>query len=123
MLIVRTKLRQSGIHGLGVFADEPIKKGQKIWEMHEEWCSMFTKQEKARLPKIAQDFLDIYAYESSHYLGKIILGIDNDRFMNHSDAPNTDFSHPTDGFAIKDIAAGEEITCNYKEFCVDYALI
>ena len=36
--------------------------------------------------------------------------------MNHSERPNTDFTAFDAGYAICDIAAGEEITCNYHEF-------
>ena len=32
--------------------------------------------------------------------------------MNHSEAPNTDFSAYGGGTATRDIAAGEELTCN-----------
>ena len=32
MFIVRTSLRPSLIQGLGCFADEPIRKGQVVWE-------------------------------------------------------------------------------------------
>jgi SET domain-containing protein len=38
--------------------------------------------------------------------------------MNHSFKPNTDFSFPDSGIAIRDIAVGEEITCDYREFCI-----
>ena len=36
--------------------------------------------------------------------------------MNHNVRPNTDFRVFDKGYAIVDIAAGEEITCNYFEF-------
>jgi SET domain-containing protein len=36
--------------------------------------------------------------------------------MNHSEAPNTDFTGFEAGYAIRDIEVGEEITCNYHEF-------
>jgi SET domain-containing protein len=48
--------------------------------------------------------------------GVVVLDSDNGRFMNHSLAPNTDFRIFDKGFALFDIAQGEEITCNYHEF-------
>ena len=36
--------------------------------------------------------------------------------MNHSLSPNTDFRIFDKGYALVDIAAGDEITCNYFEF-------
>ena len=46
----------------------------------------------------------------------MLLEIDNARYMNHSKTPNTDFSDPEIGLAIKDIAVGEEITTDYGEY-------
>ena len=42
-----------------------------------------------------------------------MLEMDNGRFMNHWANRNTDFTDPVVGWAIRDIAEGEEITCNY----------
>ena len=63
-----------------------------------------------------QDFIERYTYPHIRMPGVLILEADNGRFMNHSEAPNTDFSGFDHGFAIRDIAQGEEITCNYHEF-------
>ena len=41
-------------------------------------------------------------------------------YMNHSLAPNTDFRIFDKGYALADIARGEEITCNYHEFDPDF---
>jgi len=43
--------------------------------------------------------------------------------MNHSLQPNTDFRDSVFGYAIRDIAAGEEITCNYAEFEPDFYML
>ena len=45
-----------------------------------------------------------------------IVDCDDGKFMNHSEQPNTDFRVFDQGFALTDIAVGEEITCNYYEF-------
>jgi SET domain-containing protein len=42
--------------------------------------------------------------------------------MNHSDTPNTDFSAFGGGTACRDIAAGEELTCNYHQFYEGFEL-
>ena len=49
--------------------------------------------------------------------------VDNGRFMNHDEQPNTDFTNPTVGFATRDIAKGEELTCNYSEFAPGFEFI
>ena len=51
----------------------------------------------------------------------VVLDSDNGRFMNHSLGPNTDFRIFDRGFALFDIAQGEEITCNYHEFDPTFA--
>jgi hypothetical protein len=43
--------------------------------------------------------------------------------MNHSDAPNTDFSNFALALARRDIEPGEELTCNYADFFIDYELL
>jgi SET domain-containing protein len=43
--------------------------------------------------------------------------------MNHSGSPNTDFTKPDMAWAIRDIAEGEEITCNYAEFDPSFTML
>jgi hypothetical protein len=47
--------------------------------------------------------------------GVVCLESDHGKFMNHSLTPNTDFSVFDKGYALTDIAQGDEITCNYHE--------
>lgn len=35
MLLIKTKLRPSNIHGLGLFADENICSGQEVWRFQD----------------------------------------------------------------------------------------
>jgi hypothetical protein len=53
--------------------------------------------------------------------GVVIVDSDNGRFMNHSLSPNTDFRIFDKGYALVDIARGDEITCNYYEFDPTFA--
>ena len=53
----------------------------------------------------------------------LVLDADNGRHMNHSRQPNTDFRDATFGFAIRDIASGEEITCNYADFEPEFEML
>ena len=113
MLLVKTRLGTSDIHGLGVFADERIPKGTLMWE--------FTRGFDLELR--IEDFLPqksyILHYGSMFEPGVYLLCGDDARFMNHSDRPNMSGSG-TQNFALCDIAAGEEITCDYREFIVDF---
>jgi hypothetical protein len=57
-----------------------------------------------------------YTYPHLELPGVLILDSDDGKFMNHSDAPNTDFTIFDRAFSIREIHAGEEITCNYAEY-------
>jgi len=112
MLLVKTYLDRSPIHGLGVFAGEFIAKGTKIWRFVEGFDRCYTPKQFARLPKPARDFLKNYAYRVD---GEILFTVDNDHYINHSDAPNT---YLKGGYAIarRNIRKGTEITNDYREF-------
>ncbi len=112
MLLVKTYVDKSPIHGLGVFAGEFIRNGTKIWRFVEGFDHTYTPKQFARLPKPARDFLQNYGYRVD---GEIIFTVDNDRHMNHSDTPNT---YLLNGYVIArcNIRKGVEITNDYREF-------
>lgn len=122
MMLVKNYLGLSDIHGIGLFAGEPIKKGQRIWE--------FMPGLDVELPESAlnspvgsiRSYLQRYTYPHHRDEGKIILDGDHGRFMNHSESPNTDFRTPSVGIATQDIPEGAEITCNYNEFAPGFDL-
>lgn len=116
MMLVRTYLSNSSIEGVGIFASEPIKAGDLIWRLEPKFDVSFTEADVEKLPPHMQDFVARYSYPHMRIPGILVLELDNGRFMNHSETPNTDFTDFEFGYAICDIAQGEEITCNYREF-------
>ena len=120
MMLVETELRPSSISGIGVFATHFIPKGTVIWKLDERFYVMVKQTDVASLPQIMQDHIQKYCYPHMLRDGIICCDIDNGRFMNHSNPANTKFSDPELGWAIRDIEAGEEITCNYSEFLLDF---
>jgi uncharacterized protein len=112
MLLVKTYLGKSRIHGLGVLAGEFIAKGTKIWRYVEVFDRCYTARQFARLPKAAKDFIRHHGYRVD---GEILLTMDNDRHMNHSVDANT-YLHNGYAIARRDIRKGEEITNDYREF-------
>jgi SET domain-containing protein len=112
MLLIKTYLDRSPIHGLGVFAAETIPKGTKIWRYVEGFDRCYTPKQFARLPKAARDYLKDYAYRVD---GEIIFTVDNDHYINHSDKPNT-YLHNGYAIAARTIRKGQEITNDYREF-------
>lgn len=116
MLLFNTYVAPSPIEGVGVFAAEPIASGARIWLLEPRLDRLFPIDEIDTLPPAAQAFARRYGYVSGDDSSKWVLELDNGRFMNHSASPNTRFDAPDGGYAIRDIAAGEELTCSYGDF-------
>ncbi|MFG6448364.1 SET domain-containing protein [Roseateles sp. BYS180W] len=110
---VALRVGPSAIDGQGVFADEAIAVRQKIGEMRGQTISV--SEARRRVRQLAR----IHIVEISARTA--IDASDSDsllRFVNHSCAPNA-VLHIRQGraefFALRDIASGEEITCNYGQ--------
>lgn len=118
MFVVRTILLQSLIHGIGVFTVEPIKKGQLIWEFNPVLDVRIPEAELDSFPEAAREYIRIHTYvEIVDNQRVMTLCTDNSQYVNHSMNPNMIESE--DGLsdiASRDIAAGEELTCNYYTF-------
>jgi uncharacterized protein len=120
MLLVKTYISASSIHGVGLFAAEPIAKGTVIWRFDERVDRRFTKKEREDLPEPARSFVATYSYPE--FVGSDVYLVDGDhaRFMNHSDTPNTDCE--VDTVATRIIGVGEELLCDYRQFHPEYKL-
>lgn len=120
MLLVKTRIGPSAIEGTGLFADEDIPAGTKTWEFMAGYDVIFTEAEIDALPPVPRAELLRYVYHNERS-GNFIYCLDNARFMNHTEAPNTGSVYPPDGseghdIALRDIKRGEELTCDYREF-------
>jgi hypothetical protein len=116
MLLVKTYLDKSPIHGIGVFAAEPIRKDTKIWRFVYGFDRFYTRKKLAKLPKAARDHIKLHGYQWGN---EILLSMDYDTFMNHSENPNTYFHN---GYVIarNHIRKGAEITNDYRAFEASY---
>jgi len=112
MLLVKTYLDKSTIHGLGVFAGEFIRKGAKVWRFVDGFDRAYSPRQFSQLPKPARDYIWNYGYRVD---GEILLTIDHDHHMNHSEDANT---HWSNGHIVasRSIRKGEEITNDYRQF-------
>ena len=98
------------VFGWGVFATRAIPRGTITWA-HDAIDRHFSAAEYAALPEYAREQLYRYCYVDVD--GSRILCWDHARFVNHSCAANClsvgyDFE-----LAVRDIAAGEELTADY----------
>ncbi|XBQ15019.1 MAG: SET domain-containing protein [Oceanicaulis sp.] len=123
MLLIDTYVGPSAIEGVGVFAAEPIAAGQLIYRFEPGFDRLISPAELAAMPEPIRRFVDRYTYPHPADHSLLVLDADNGRHMNHSLDPNTDFSDAVYGRAIKDIAPGEEITCNYAEFEPNFVML
>jgi len=115
MFVVRTSLRPSAIHGIGAFAEEPIKKGQLVWQYDPRLDIRIPISELPRFPAAAQEHIRIRAYSEMAGGQRVMtLCADNSQYVNHSSRPNLlDSEDGLKEIAGRDIAVGEELTCDY----------
>ena len=112
MFLIDTYLDKSKIHGVGVFSKENINKGRKIKEERPEFEMEFNKNNLQAMPLALAKLIDTHAYERKLGTGVLVLGLDNEKYLNHSDDPSVN----DEGFALKDIKIGDEITIDYRDF-------
>lgn len=124
MILVPTQVRPSAIHGLGLFAVRPIPKGTPFWRFQAGFDRMFPAAQADLLPEVSRDHLRWFGWVTKE-TREIVLSGDHACFMNHSPCPNTglppDAEPPFTTVALRDIAAGEELTCDYRAFDADVA--
>jgi SET domain-containing protein len=122
MLLVKSFLKFSEIHGVGCFTAEDIKAGQVVWKLDPILDVEIDANKISEFPASVQSFLFMYAYgQITEEKKTFILCGDHARHMNHSEKPN--LIEAGDGnalnIAFRDIKAGEELTCDYNSFDTD----
>jgi|SRR3989344_2451342 len=123
MLLVKTNVEASTIHGLGLFAAQFIAKGTPIWKFTPGLDIKLTEEEFLQLPPLAQESVEHYCYRSV-VDRTYVLVFDDARFFNHSKTPNVtsvDTPDESEGMevALHDIKEGEELLCDCREFDAD----
>lgn len=120
------EVRPSAIAGRGVFATEHIERGTLVWE-YAVGRSVLEYRSEAELRKRLENAIDdddarfllehIYVWKDA-----AVEIIDDAKIWNHTPSPNTGY-HPDDpemgaglgSYALRDIAAGEELTDDYGD--------
>jgi hypothetical protein len=106
-------VKTSRIHGRGLFARAPLPKRRKIGELTGKIISVRAARRKARAAQCIKivEFGDGWALDATTDSNCF-------QFVNHSCQPNTFmrlFRHRVEFYTLREIAAGEELTCNYGE--------
>ena len=122
MLLVKTRLGMSDIHGVGLFAAEFIRAGATVWRLNPALDIRLTGEQILGLPEPCRDQIQKYSYREKHS-GLYVLCGDDARFFNHSMEPNCQDVYNGEGedvtLAGRDIEYGEELTCDYAAFDLD----
>ena len=105
--------------GYGVIATAPIPKGTLLWAL-DPLDRRLGPPEVDRLGEALWPHLERYTYVNGR--GERVLCWDHGRFMNHSCAPvslspGVDFE-----LAVRDLAPGDEVTCDYASLNLEEAL-
>ena len=114
MLLVKTYLAASPIHGVGVFAGEFIKKGTPVWTFDPTIDIVLTEEQVKALPKAAGEFIYNVAVPYPFGADNYCIPVDNAKYMNHDKNCNVSSENPAN-IALKDIPEGTELTVNYYE--------
>lgn len=94
------KVKQSEIHGRGLFATKKIEPGTLIGDYEG--------------PEAKRDSAYVLWVTGDDGIERGILGRNSLRFVNHSLKPNAEFCGPT-LVSVETIPPGSEITCHYGE--------
>ena len=118
MLKVKTYLAVSPVHGIGVFADEDIRRGTVIWEFNPAVDLRYSREEWQKLKESIspQSFaaLERYTYKENNYYW---LCLDNAQFMNHCEEHYNVVNEISCLMRARwDIKRGEELLCNYFQY-------
>eukprot|EP01012_Entosiphon_sulcatum_P005901 TRINITY_DN1273_c0_g1_i1.p1 TRINITY_DN1273_c0_g1~~TRINITY_DN1273_c0_g1_i1.p1 ORF type:complete len:157 (-),score=34.90 TRINITY_DN1273_c0_g1_i1:315-785(-) len=122
-----TYVGQSAIEGLGIFAKVDLPKGTCWWTLklnknvllitYDQYKQLMdSNQEGSPLSQALLASVNHFGYYEGNQ-DAIAICMDNARFTNHSDDPNSggDPTNPI-SVALRDIKAGEEITEDYMGY-------
>lgn len=122
MTLLETRVQPSRIHGMGLFTVRAAPRGTPIWRFEPGFDHDFSPAQFAALPPLARQHTRWFCFVS-RLDGHVILSGDHACFINHSPAPNTGAlpgaTPPVVTVALRDLAAGEELTCNYYDYDAD----
>jgi hypothetical protein len=117
--MVKTYLDKSRLHGIGVFANQFIPKGTKVWEFTEGFDLIVSEDSFLKLTNIQKNAIMFYGYKEKKNK-KIIFCIDNAHHFNFSENPNTASKNDSgnddiSSYALYDIHIGDELTYSIEE--------
>jgi SET domain-containing protein len=118
MIHIRYKLKASDLHGIGLFADQEIKRGEVIYTASPQLDLNLTAEQFDNLDQREKDEVLWWGFFDQPSQ-KWHVDFDVSKFINHSYSPTVsqDAAHDEAYLvATRNIVSGEELTQNYLEF-------
>lgn len=116
MFLIPTYVHRSSIHGFGVYTAQPVRAGTVIWEFVDGVDLRLTEKDLASLSPTIRNAIKSYCYRERS--GTYVLCGDNAKFMNHDPNPTCD-DNGVITVVRNNLAAGTELTCDYRVFDYD----
>lgn len=117
MLLVKTYLDKSKIHGIGLYAGQFIPKGKAIYRRSNDLDINLSRKQFSKLDHYSRKQIQHYGHLSKN--NKWHLAFDDIRFCNHSKNSNITIDKNNIKYQLiakRNINKDEEITQNYREF-------
>jgi hypothetical protein len=115
MLLVKTYLARSLVHGFGCFSVQFIKAGTEVWKLHRPFDVVYTREQLLALPEPAREQANNYCYRDKSD-GLYVLCGDDARFFNHADDAVLGYDEKHRNINLVDMYPGDEFTCDYYDF-------
>ncbi|MBI3633008.1 MAG: SET domain-containing protein [Candidatus Vogelbacteria bacterium] len=118
MIHIKYKLYRSNKHGIGLFTDEDLRKGQLVYTASLVLDLNITQEQFDSLNDAEQNEVRWWGFKIEDE-GTWHVDFDVSKFINHSYEPTvTQDKDHKDAYlvATRDIIKGEELTQNYLEF-------
>ena len=115
LLHPKIEVRDSGIEGKGLFAKTPFIKGERFKAATGEhsWVTMTDAEFQAYITTV-DSYDAVYLGNGRHRVSTVSREVDPSNYGNHGCDPST-ASVDDERVALRDIAAGEELTIDYAE--------
>jgi SET domain-containing protein len=124
-IIEFAEVKQSEIHGSGLYAKVLIPKGTVWWHARSQDVLIVTKQQfevldSSKKSPLIEDYINAlltYSYYDME-VDALVFCLDDAKFVNHSYTPNTGSveENSVNSIANRDIQRGEEITEDYTSY-------
>lgn len=117
-LMIRTEVRPSPIHGVGLFSLEYVKLGDKVSWVCDRCRWYLEPYLQYSTFYVEADLVRRHGYLDSQFR-LWCLPCDEMRYCNHSEEPNLRSESFAD-YAARDILIGEELTVDYRTFDLEW---